>query len=567
MPSQNRSQSRQSSGTMRMFSRTRICFLLVCCCLAIILWLTLEQGKNSIGEDLNARWLHAKIIPDADIDVEHHANKVLVMQDGEGSAKGKHYPGNGKGKKTEDSKQNKSKKKKKKEKAHYEEIEVVDLGMEAKEAEQWIQEKIKFGYCNPPGREIQGEEGKFKSGFDLKAVYMVARHGDRTPMYEFADLPNSNWHPQWNCDLKQAIKKTTSDTLKRFVDQMQDEIIKGEMTGALGTFKSMPISTNGICRNSQLTPMGWLQHLELGKFFRNIYGRTLVKNPELLRNVSVFQSTMNLRTQRSAFAFMYSFLEKATLNDTIRIKRLPNVNFCPLDMCACPALDHLIKAKETEHTKMMKGNLKFMNVMRSVANTLYGTTQTSKLPGINQVAEILGTLVCHNMPYPYGTSGAVTPIQHAVYHKLLEETWVSQSRAKDGTYEKVGRMFIQPLLTDMVRTMYKVTQGRNAPRFVFNSGHDITIRPIVDGLKLSGPGWPNYASRVVFELWGKTGSKEHFLRVLAYGKDQTTKALFCKGKMTDEGLCPFSALLSFVERENMEYFHSESYREACARTF
>ncbi|XP_030835424.1 2-phosphoxylose phosphatase 1 [Strongylocentrotus purpuratus] len=580
MPSQNRSQSRQPSGVMRSLPRTRVCLVLVCCCVAIILWLTLEQGRTPSNENPEARWFHAKIIPDVETNaqhhhsggVQHHSGGVLVMQDGEEEGKGKHYPGHGagggdgRGKKTGDSKPNKSKKKNK-EKAKYEEVELNDLGMKEEEAERWIKENIKTGYCNPPDREITGEEGKFKPGFNLKAAYVVARHGDRTPMQEFADIPNSNWHPQWNCDLKQASKTITSDTLKRFVDQMQAEIIRGDMTGALGTFKNLPVNHNGICKKSQLTPIGWLQHLELGTFFRKAYGRTLVQNQELLRDVSNFQSTMNLRTQQSAFAFMYGFFEKATLNDTIRIKTVPNVNFCPLDMCACPALDHLIKDKEAQHAKLMRGNPKFMNVMRSVAQTLYGTTQITTLPGINQVAEILTTLVCHNMPYPYGSSGTITPIQHAVYHKLLEETWVSQSHVKDGTYEKVGRMFIQPLLTDMLRTMYKITQGVSKPRFVFNSGHDITIRPIVDGLKLSSPGWPHYASRVVFELWGRATSKEHFLRVLAYGKDQTDQVQFCKGKMTADGLCPFSALVSFVEKENMEYFYSESYRDACTRTY
>ena len=207
---------------------------------------------------------------------------------------------------------------------------------------------------------------------------------------------------------------------------------------------------------------------------------------------------------------MFGFFDGISLKDSLGIQTVPGVNFCPLDMCACPAVDHLVKAKETEHSKLMHSNRDFMKAMKNVARTLYGKEQPSLLPGVNAVAEILGTLVCHRMPYPCGAEGCLTPIQHAVYVNHIVNNWLTQSHLAGGTYEKLGRLFIHPFLTDMVRNMYRITHGRSKKLFVFNSGHDITIRPMLDALQLTGPGWPSYAARIVFELWGKVGGQGPF---------------------------------------------------------
>ncbi|XP_072175146.1 2-phosphoxylose phosphatase 1-like [Diadema setosum] len=438
--------------------------------------------------------------------------------------------------------------------------------MTQQEAERWIQEKIKQEYCNPPDKRISGEEGKFRPGYELKAVYVVARHGDRTPMTEFVNIPNSTWHPQWNCDLREMSNTMWKSTMLRdFIQVMEEELEsrRGDMAGVSPNFRTLPIGRSGRCSKSQLTPVGWLQHMRLGKFLRGAYGRTLVSQVELLTNVSTFRSTVNSRTQQSALAFMFGFLKTIGLRDTARIKSVPNVNFCPLDMCACPALERLVKAKEAQHSKIMRGNAGFMRAMHSIAETLYGSSKTALLPGINAVAEILATLVCHEKPYPCGSGGCVTSIQHAAYAKHIDEVLVAQSQVVDGMYEKLGRMFSEPFLTEMTKAMYRVSRGQSKPLFVFNSGHDITIRPLMDALGLAGPGWPSYAGRVVFEMWEQPSFKEHVVRVLAYGHDQTERVRFCRDKLDEDGLCPLDALLKFVETENMEHFYASSFQEAC----
>jgi len=105
-------------------------------------------------------------------------------------------------------------------------------------------------------------------------------------------------------------------------------------------------------------------------------------------------------------------------------------------------------------------------------------------------------------------------------------------------------------------------------RLTLFSGHDTVIAPVLEGLGLYEGRhcrWPQYASRIAFELWrkelgpvqGRAGDGQLFVRVVYNGEDLTAAVPACQGANP----CPLGALQGQVQGLLRP---AQSLQEACS---
>ncbi|XP_038075478.1 2-phosphoxylose phosphatase 1-like [Patiria miniata] len=426
-------------------------------------------------------------------------------------------------------------------------------------------------YCNPPWEPVNGEEGQVNEDYELHHVHVIARHGDRTPMTQF-NIPDITVDTDFNCNLETAREKLPSSTLlSRFLASImaQEE--------ALGGWPLMPwflrkLPIGGAARRcgmAQLTPTGWLQHMKLGERLRQAYTSKLVPHRAYFRNPNMtrFKSTINSRTQQSAFAFMFGFLPRLELRHGEWLKAADNFLFCPSNWnCSCPAYSRLEKSKQQLYSAVQKNTTEVQQLLRSVAVLLMKEPKTKSLPGITGQQEMYSALICHKKPLPCSPYGCVAQKHLAKIVAYTDRVGRELRSNEHGPHQKLARLSMHPLLTEIALRMKKISHGAsNYPKFAFYSGHDVTMTPLLDALGLGEYHWPPYASNVIFEMWSKAG--EFFFRVLYNGQDKTSLVRFCRKNLNADGLCPLRFFLKFVNKDNMGFFHADSFEKACQLTF
>ena len=407
--------------------------------------------------------------------------------------------------------------------------------------------------------------------YKLHYVHVIGRHGDRTPITQL-DLPDIVMDRHFNCDLETAKRDFPSgQLLSRFVASVvaQDEAL-GDRPPMPMFLRTLPIGSHARkCAIAQLTPIGWLQLMRLGEHMKKAYKGKLVTHPGYFRNpnITVFQSTMNSRTQQSVFAFMFGFLPRLELHIADRIKITESVTFCSLGAnCSCPATLYLEKAKQKQFGVIHKDDTQVQQLLKSVAATLINEPKAKKLPGITAQQELYSALTCHKKSLPCSPYGCITAKHFANIMSYMDRVSREVRSSEDGPHQKFARLIMHPLMTKIAMQMKKISHGsQNYPKFAYYSGHDITVSPLVDILGLGDYHWPCYAANVVFELWSK--SESFYLRVLYNGQDRTNAVRFCRDDLNEDGLCPLRNFLKFVNKDNMGFFHVGSFEEACKLTF
>ena len=167
-------------------------------------------------------------------------------------------------------------------------------------------------YCNFPMR-TSGVEGSLtfeellnKKRFNLEMVQMVIRHGDRSPAMVVPNMDQRKYdydctfntgdpnHKQLFGDFKEASEHFT-----------QREFVKGAITS-----QSL-VPSGKKCQLGQLSQIGFLQHLQLGKRMREAYP-DLIDDKITSSNLLV-RSTERSRCVQSAAAFLIGLLTKETI--------------------------------------------------------------------------------------------------------------------------------------------------------------------------------------------------------------------------------------------------------------
>ncbi|KAK7094167.1 2-phosphoxylose phosphatase 1-like [Littorina saxatilis] len=402
-------------------------------------------------------------------------------------------------------------------------------------------------YCNTPTTVELGEEGNSPDGYDLKSVYILIRHGDRTPITSYLDVPRPS--PKHGCTMNATFLQSIPD-LSNFLSDMDEQKNKQPPRSEFANWALYP--QHKECSSSQLTGTGALQHLLNGLALKEKY----IEQWDLFHphfspaDQLDIRSTLISRTYQSAMALLYAFLPRFDLSELdVRVSK--NSMFCSSNVppACCSNLNKLKQEADKGRHKRGRKNPAWVPAMGALAD-VFGL-KISQLPWATSLVDMLQGHACHGLPLPCGPDGkCITPDMMDKLWKLVVSD--TQSYNKDPRFDRYSRTIIHSLLLDILASMDKVIRNASPVRFTLFSGHDLTVSPLLQAFDVHNGMWPRYATRVVFELYEKDNSNgQHYLRVLHNGKDITAGVRFCRGR-TEQGMCHVKYFQDFVIKDNME---------------
>ncbi|EDV25478.1 uncharacterized protein TRIADDRAFT_55604 [Trichoplax adhaerens] len=419
--------------------------------------------------------------------------------------------------------------------------------------------------CNSAKKPIVGMEGTLPdslvSQYQLKSVYAVMRHGDRTPLRASKLAQDSSKEIKfWKSRCHDAVGFQRKK-VARYYNGVDDRI----QIKSLGDNANVghPLShATSVCDYGQLTNAGVEQFLKLGNFFQDIYINhlKLIQEEHLHQQVS-FRSTKVRRTQQSAAAFVFHFLSKFDLKRNIVIVAGEDTWFRDSNdqpRAKCGKMNEIWKESKKE-----KGIIHKLREIESVLDELAPLFNKSRIQigNIKKIADDFITRVCHETELPCGPKGCLS--KHQLAKVIRSLNLVSETE-----YEPIAPLALYPLLKRIQEDMYKiVTNSSSKVKFSLMVGHDSTIAPLLYSLKIHNEKWPRYAARVVFELWQSTATKsEYFIRVLYDGKVVTSKLEFCTSsdnKVDVSQLCPYNSFKDYMNNNVLIKKYGQNYQKIC----
>lgn len=403
-------------------------------------------------------------------------------------------------------------------------------------------------YCNIPKKVWLGEEGEAPKDFQLISVYTLIRHGDRTPITSYLNIPRPS--TVGRCSISHHLLEEHPE-LRNFIVDMDAQKDRQPPKSEFSRWALYPQMR--VCGNSQLTGVGALQHVYNGLALRekyiqkwHIFGEMFSPSTQLY-----LQSTLLSRTYQSAVAFLYSFLPRFNITELdIRVSKdtvFCNSAFVPHECC-----ESLGKLRQEAERRGPKKNVK--NPLRKPAYKriadVFGV-KIGQLPWPSALMDMFQGYICHKITLPCG------PMGKCIEADIMEKLWALMDSdglalVQDPKIEQYSRLVTHSILTEIYSGMARAAKNVTPVRFSLYSGHDITITPLLHALGTHDGKWPPYASRVVFELYTKmVPSGDHYIRVLYNGRDITSQVRFCLGR-TEVGMCSLKHFQNFVERDNLE---------------
>lgn len=390
--------------------------------------------------------------------------------------------------------------------------------------------------------------GESPEGFYLASVFVVIRHGDRTPMTSFLGVPRPS--PRLGCTMDPQFLQSVPQ-LRGFLADMEAQRDRQPARSDFAHWALYP--QHSECSSSQLTGVGAVQHLLNGLALREKYvkGRGLF-GPRFSPSTQLdLRSTLISRTYQSAVALLYAFLPRFNLTE-LDIHAARNSMFCSPGLVPGICCSNLVKLKqEADKGPHRRGerNPAWLPAMGALSE-VFGV-RVNHLPWPTALVDLLQGHACHGLPLPCGDGG------NCVTAQLMDKLWAlvdsdARSFTQNSRYDRYCRTIVHSLLLEILTNMERVTRNQSPVKFTLFSGHDLTVTPLLQALGVHDGKWPHYATRVVFELYRKLRAQgAHYIRVVHNGRDITPRVRFCRGR-TEAGMCPLKYFQYFVERENME---------------
>lgn len=400
--------------------------------------------------------------------------------------------------------------------------------------------------------------------FKLLNVHIVIRHGDRTPLY---NLPVRQ-EATLRCDVD-----TENDPLvSRYVDAMNAfsrTTRQGSTASRLGLFPRHAACEGG----GQLTGIGAVQHLRSGDFLRRVY----VTKHWLLDGGSngsdvEFHTTYTPRTYRSGVAFLHGLLPHANLS-ALPVHVSESVHFCMPHVAALPCKCALVWRLDLNINNLRRKRTSTKVLVKAIRRDLAGPfdTTAADVPPLGAVADGMMAYACHGHQLPCGgddSSRCVTWSTMRRIWRFLDTN--SAADADNFVVNKRSHLLAHPLLHQVASRMLNVTRGITTAKLLLYSGHDTTVTPLAIALGVYDGRWPPYASRLIFELYGRgrgghsDADDVYFMRVLFNGEDRTKYLRFCAETQLIKGLCPLRNFIHFVHHQQLQTFGQSNYTVACS---
>ena len=221
-------------------------------------------------------------------------------------------------------------------------------------------------------------------------------------------------------------------------------------------------------------------------------------------------------------------------------------------------------------------------------------TPVDALPTAEECADDIATRSCHGHALPCWKVNA-TDASSNTLGIIEEERCLKQEDAAlliarcDQGYayrydNEITRLLSFPVLRQLADQMHRAalraaatsaesisaalaaTGGGVVPRLQFRAGHDTVIAPLLTALGApdSPFSWPNYASRLGFELWMRPveDRTEPFVKVLYNGENWTPR-LKCAQRGADTDIAQACALADFIAQVNGLIAPHLTWEDAC----
>ena len=421
------------------------------------------------------------------------------------------------------------------------------------------------GYChqslfNVSRQQSLAREGRLDGNkdiadqFELVHAHVVIRHGDRTPVYTYK-IGSTVFY---ECGLIDT--QLNWDGLRDF-----PRVVSLQPSAKIQTrfLKLHPGIYTRRCGVGMLTQLGFKQHRSLGSLLQTRYAPLLgnfTSTHFSSRDLFVHSTDMP-RTLQSAAAFLVGFLPNKT-----SIRRATQIHVCPgtINHKPPPGIEKVYRGcrgyydiLDAELKKTMYYNTEkmvFHPLLERLCQMFH--IPNPNQPIVNRLFDHFMTRGCHNRddPLPCYRDQCID-FSYAL--KLFDFSDWSWSH-KNPTNSSILRLL--PFLRHSVlETMMKVTQVKTNTaedpysfKFMLTLTHDDTITIMLNVLGYHLDRWIPYASRVVFELWRRKSSSEHYVRVLFNGETISDKTIPGKVSSLNEELIRFDRWRDFLTTGNFK---------------
>ncbi|XP_042893295.1 2-phosphoxylose phosphatase 1-like [Penaeus japonicus] len=451
---------------------------------------------------------------------------------------------------------------------------VVNTGMQPVSGQILQQDKPRSKklrhQCNPPDRIQRHQEGVLPSQYELIGVLIAFRHGDRGPLLPVSNLSSIN------C----GHKSYGTPLYKKYVSDILNTSKTNTYINFVGPFMKYPLlPPPSKCNIGHLTPQGVAQHLQLGKALREVYfdELNLIGNKQEFDDIIVY-STKYRRTFQSLLAFLYAFLPGFNISK-IRIRDGKGVSFCENE-CRCEKIDTYDQKYEQERRDYRKSHPGVMDLVRRLSPLIKASPTADDITNPLVMQDALLSYVCHGASLPCYDGKCVrveevtSLISYADWEGKQKRTSAQRKAAKLKSYGMLKSIMVS--IDGMI--------GEGRPRAVVYSGHDKTLKYLLDSLSIPNYPLPHYASRLILEVYHNTTNAQdahqrsnYFFRVIYNGKDITKLIPFC-GTITLKqlkfggvkrgsiNLCSLANLENYLKPQvYFKEFNAASFKAACRK--
>lgn len=177
----------------------------------------------------------------------------------------------------------------------------------------------------------------------------------------------------------------------------------------------------------------------------------------------------------------------------------------------------------------------------------------------NHIGSLVVGILCKNLSLPCPQKGLCVQDQdiQRLFEINLNETKIL---SLEGEYRNQSMLRMRPMLLKILGKMQDtIDNSSTKKKFALYSGHDMTVRPLIQALGINDFRWPRLASRVIFELWMSKKMK-FYVKIYYNDEDVTGDTVFCKGK---PWRCRVHLFKQYVTKGILAHFNSTTYEEAC----
>ncbi|KAG0716134.1 2-phosphoxylose phosphatase 1 [Chionoecetes opilio] len=421
--------------------------------------------------------------------------------------------------------------------------------------------------CNPPDRIQRNQEGVLPSQYQLSGIVILLRHGDRGPLVHVRNLSSIN------C----GYHSYGTPTYKKYVGDILNVSRTNAYVNFVGPFVRFPLlPPPSHCGLGHLTPQGVLQHLQLGKVLSQVYLTefNLLGNRWGKEDIVVY-CTKYRRTFQSVLAFLYSFIPNFEISK-VRLQEGRGVSFCG-DNCHCEQSDHYDQKYEQERRDYRRSHPGIVDLVHRI-NPLVREGEDITSPLV--MRDALLSYVCHGASLPC-LDGRCVKVEDVTGLVSYEE-WEGRQK-RTSSQRKAAKLKVYGLLRSISEALNSM-MGDSRPRVVVYSGHDRTLKYLLDTFGVPNYQLPHYASRLVLELYQNTSATPtpdyhttYFFRMVYNGKDITKFVPFCESvtirqlksgnvKRGAISLCSVGKLVNYLRPDlYFKEFNAASFSNACQK--